>query len=134
MTDTNFSGWGFTKSKTRSTIQQKVSLKIISNTLCQKIINSIFGSLKDWSISSNSICNDASVADACSGDSGAGLLFTSEHQKFVVGMVSAGSSQCGGFPGLNTRVSEYVQWIRNKIQTKENVREEYENIQHIKLN
>ena len=126
MIDTNFSGWGLTESKTISTIQQKVSLIIIYNTLSQKIVNSIVDSLKVWSISSNRICNDASVADSCTGDSGAGLSFTSEHQKFVVGMVSAGSRQGGetAFPGLNTRVSEYVPWIRNVIQTKENIKEE----------
>ena len=84
--------------------------------MCQKITVSFF---KDITIPNTILCNDASAGgDSCTGDSGAGLFHTNENQKFVVGMVSAGGRDCGesAIPSFNTKVSEYVDWIKNCVQ------------------
>lgn len=68
--------------------------------------------------------------DSCSGDSGGGLFSNILEGKAgvenvgrvkndrweVVGIVSYGSSRCGdGNPGIYTRVSQYIQWIKQTM-------------------
>lgn len=57
--------------------------------------------------------------DSCSGDSGGPLMQTFSSDKsqwYVEGVVSFGAS-CGreGWPGIYTRVSEYVDWIKENV-------------------
>lgn len=51
--------------------------------------------------------------DACSGDSGGPLVFAGEGGPVLGGIVSTGRS-CGeaGYPGLYTRVSTYLPWLK----------------------
>ena len=60
------------------------------------------------------------LEDSCKGDSGAGLFQTVEQRIFVIGIVSFGASGCAAttIPGYNTRVSEYLEWIRDCVQGK----------------
>ena len=68
--------------------------------------------------------------DSCRGDSGGGLFSNILEGKAgvendgrvkndrweVVGIVSYGSSRCGdGNPGIYTRVSQYIQWIKQTM-------------------
>ena len=68
--------------------------------------------------------------DSCNGDSGGGLFSNILEGKAgvendgrvkndrweVVGIVSYGSSRCGdGNPGIYTRVSQYIQWIKQTM-------------------
>ena len=69
--------------------------------------------------------------DACKGDSGGPLwvyLGTKKYSKraFLVGVVSRGD-QCAGHnkPGVYTRVSHYVSWIRTAIRRATNKKKEH---------
>ena len=65
-------------------------------------------------------------ADSCKGDSGGGLYVKKNTTDFgelesspylMVGVVSFGSFECGiGVPGVYTRVSKFVDWIKNNIR------------------
>ncbi|XP_077485205.1 proclotting enzyme-like [Amblyomma americanum] len=54
--------------------------------------------------------------DACQGDSGGPLQLLHEGRYYVVGIVSGGKG-CGtpGFPGVYTRVSSHLNWLRNEL-------------------
>ncbi|XP_077485203.1 transmembrane protease serine 9-like [Amblyomma americanum] len=55
-------------------------------------------------------------SDACQGDSGGPLLLPYEGRYYVVGIISWGKG-CAipGFPGVYTRVSAYLDWLRNEL-------------------
>jgi len=82
--------------------QVKLAVKINDNKLCARDLNSII--------------------DACQGDSGGPLVLQKraddrKYRFFLVGVVSFGY-RCAvkGFPGVYTRVSEYDDWIREKVR------------------
>lgn len=60
--------------------------------------------------------------DSCRGDSGGPLMYAFTEPGalnwFVTGIVSFGPSPCGlqGWPGVYTKVSEYVPWIISKLR------------------
>ena len=59
--------------------------------------------------------------DSCSGDSGGPLIARTkdgaEGVMYLEGIVSFGSSSCSGsVPGIYTRVSKYIDWIRENIK------------------
>ena len=63
--------------------------------------------------------------DSCRGDSGGGLYMPNNEadinckvqEWYLIGIVSFGSKDCGnGKPGIYTRVSEYISWIKNNLK------------------
>lgn len=60
--------------------------------------------------------------DSCRGDSGGPLMgidsTTGKPYWFLAGVVSFGPSPCGlqGWPGVYTRMSDYVDWIESTIR------------------
>lgn len=51
------------------------------------------------------------------GDSGSPLMWLNRGQYYLIGLVSFGF-RCGefGYPSVYTRVSNYVEWIEDKIK------------------
>jgi len=94
------------------------SIKSIVNYKCEKkFVGFIDGfNLK---ISKNQICA-AGKADACQGDSGGPLVkmvksnsnLKAEKQAELVGVTSWGAGCAHNYPGVYTRVSEYIDWIK----------------------
>ena len=62
------------------------------------------------------LCASAvSGSDSCRGDSGGPLLDLTGNQATVIGIVSFGTNKCdSSIPGVYSRVSAYLDWIRNK--------------------
>jgi len=131
----NAVGWGYTDLSFTSTetqtvksatdILQVVDLPILSNSKCEEYYGSV--SFADG----KRVCAGAEKGkDSCKGDSGGplvinrinkrlkNLITTHEDSVWIqIGVTSFGSSACGnGKPGVYTRVSEYIDWIRANIK------------------
>merc|ERR1719244_602897 len=111
-------GWGrqgHNKAVTRQL--QEVSLPVISNDECMAWFNET-GS-RQWIPEETFLCAgwESGEKDACSGDSGGPLTLVREDGRVeVAGVVSWGIG-CGsaGRPGVYTRVTSYVDWIKRTI-------------------
>ncbi|KAL4085053.1 hypothetical protein QTP88_027891 [Uroleucon formosanum] len=108
-------GWGKTgENENESYRLQKVDVPIISNEDCKKM-----GYLPEM-ITNNMICAGYKEGqkDACQGDGGGPLLrhIDSSDTMEVVGIVSWGTG-CAieNFPGVYTRVTNYLDWIMDHI-------------------
>lgn len=103
-------GFGHTGVKRHSGIKRKAKLPIMSQDQCK----TKFGSIE---ITDKQLCAGGLFAiDSCSGDSGGPLM--SEGAFWTIeGVVSFGR-KCGleGWPGVYTRVSSYVDWIKNTLR------------------
>ncbi|RVO68795.1 trypsin-like serine protease [Sinorhizobium medicae] len=70
----------------------------------------------ETTIGPNQICAGTVGVDSCSGDSGSPLsMCDADNNRYQVGIVSWGKTQCGGpndrYAGVYTRVSAYHDWI-----------------------
>lgn len=68
-------------------------------------------------VTDNMVCAGGKDADACSGDSGGGLVVNYKDQAYLEGIVSWGEG-CGDpkKPGVYTRVPSYRKWIRTHMR------------------
>ncbi|KAF2896948.1 hypothetical protein ILUMI_09228 [Ignelater luminosus] len=113
------SGWGTTNEDIKSDIKLKARVPFVSNEKCQEALN-------NSDIHSNTICaGGVDGRDACQGDAGGPLMrwffyaAESRIQWYQEGIVSYGAD-CGrvGYPGVYTKVREYVSWIVENIKNK----------------
>lgn len=111
-------GWGKTETKSESNIKLKLQIPVKSNSDCTNTYKSARVQL-----GSGQMCAGGKRGkDSCRGDSGGPLMSQRMNANgafwTVVGIVSFGPSPCGmqGWPGVYTRVSEYSDWIINKIR------------------
>nr|CAD7428582.1 unnamed protein product [Timema monikensis] len=110
--------------RTGSSIQQHVSVPVVSNSFCAQVYQQ-----KRRPIERGQICAGGDQGkDSCRGDSGGPLMAGESLQRntenvngrwFVMGVVSYGPDPCGklGWPGVYTRVSEYMPWILDQLQS-----------------
>ncbi|XP_066587685.1 transmembrane protease serine 9-like [Prorops nasuta] len=114
------SGWG-SISTTNSPIMpnelQKAELPVVDLETCKQAIEDLVGPspLHETNVCTGPLTGGLS---ACSGDSGGPLIaIKSENEAEVVGIVSWGIIPCGspGAPSVYTKVSSYIDWIRDTI-------------------
>ncbi|XP_030750819.1 venom serine protease-like [Sitophilus oryzae] len=99
-------GWGQIEfSGPTSDTLQKANLDVISNAQCNYLV--------DETINNNEICTYTSGRDSCQSDSGGPLLWTNPSigRMFLVGIISHGRGCAFGYPGINTRVTYFLDWI-----------------------
>lgn len=112
-------GWGKTETRSESNIILKLQVPVKSHSEC----NSKYQEAR-VDLSSDQLCAGGEKGkDSCRGDSGGPLMTIStdlegESNWFAAGVVSFGPSPCGteGWPGVYTRVANYIPWILSKIK------------------
>ncbi|GBN63611.1 Serine proteinase stubble [Araneus ventricosus] len=107
-------GWGrLMYGGDRPRLLQSVELPVIENHICQKKFIT--------HIESSMICAGGQKGqDACTGDSGSGLVVRLDNEFVLCGLVSFGR-RCAlpHVPGVYTRVSNYTEWIyENTLSSK----------------
>ncbi|XP_017053007.1 serine protease 7 [Drosophila ficusphila] len=108
------SGWGRTTTARKSTIKQRLDLPVNDHDSCARK----FATRNIQLISSQLCVGGEFYRDSCDGDSGGPLMRRAYDQAwFQEGVVSFGN-RCGleGWPGVYTRVSDYMDWIQETIR------------------
>ncbi|XP_066250041.1 trypsin-1-like [Euwallacea similis] len=104
-------GWGRTsEGGSLPNIVQEVEVPILTLSQCRAM------KYRASRITSYMVCAGKGAMDSCQGDSGGPLLVHSGDKYEVVGIVSWGVG-CGrpGYPGVYTRVSRYLSWLKLNI-------------------
>ncbi|KAF2890882.1 hypothetical protein ILUMI_15291, partial [Ignelater luminosus] len=111
-------GWGRTENRSQSTVKLKVDVPVMSNSDCAPTYKR-----NGVTLVSSQICAGGEQAkDSCTGDSGGPLMvvdrIVKEENYIIHGVVSFGPTPCGveNFPGIYTRVADYVDWIRDHLK------------------
>ncbi|GIY02339.1 clotting factor B [Caerostris darwini] len=114
-------GWGDTTFRTEgSRVLQHVSVPIVSSEECSAAYTRVRGAAFLARGSDHVICAGLREGgkDACLGDSGGPLMLkTSDDRWSIIGVVSLGY-KCAepGYPGVYTRVTHYMSWIRGNMK------------------
>lgn len=118
------SGWGLTEHNNQpSEVKRKAVLYVQPQEPCRASL-----SKHNYTLSDGQLCASGGInVDSCAGDSGGPLTveaYTPQRDRFVyvAGIVSYGKRICGesDFPGVYTRVSSYVDWIEQTIESNRN--------------
>ncbi|XP_052858870.1 serine protease 7 isoform X1 [Drosophila gunungcola] len=108
------SGWGRTTTARKSTIKQRLDLPVNDHDSCARKF-----ATRNINLISSQLCVGGEFyRDSCDGDSGGPLMRRAYDQAwYQEGVVSFGN-RCGleGWPGVYTRVSDYMDWIQNTIR------------------
>ena len=105
-------GWGVTEEGVASDVLKQAELRVWSNDECAR-------SYGHRNISDDVMCASAPGKDACQSDSGGPLMIRDDSNQWtLIGIVSWGRG-CAQkeFPGVYTRVSQYVELIREKLKS-----------------
>ncbi|CAG9865503.1 unnamed protein product [Phyllotreta striolata] len=105
-------GWGRTsEGGMLPTVVQEVEVPILTQAQCKGM------KYRASRITNYMLCAGKGTQDSCQGDSGGPLLVHSGDKYEIVGIVSWGVG-CGrpGYPGVYTRVSKYVNWLKTNLQ------------------
>jgi len=109
-------GWGKTKTGHPSRFLQQVYMPIADQTVCTNNYLQRFNMV----VTEKQICAGSGDGkkDSCRGDSGGPLVCRRGSAWSLVGVVSAGTSDCAvkGFPGIYTRLTAYTEWIADTIK------------------
>ncbi|KAJ8958744.1 hypothetical protein NQ318_016472 [Aromia moschata] len=112
-------GWGKTETRSESNIKLKLEVPVKTNDECASTYKKASVNLNDGQI----CAGGEPDKDSCRGDSGGPLMSYDVNSNgdlvwYSVGVVSFGPSPCGmkGWPGVYTKVANYVPWIISKLR------------------
>ncbi|XP_053946959.1 serine protease easter-like isoform X4 [Anastrepha ludens] len=112
-------GWGKTETESTSSLKLKAEVAGVPISKCREKY-----ATEKILLESTQICAGGKEGvDSCRGDSGGPLISLDNTKKalsyyFLAGVVSFGPTPCGldGWPGVYTRVGDYMDWIQETIQ------------------
>ncbi|XP_021941628.1 serine protease easter-like isoform X1 [Zootermopsis nevadensis] len=113
-------GWGIydIDNPKPSVLLQTVKLPVVKNEKCEDAFKF------HAKIGRTQMCVGGEVGyDSCGGDSGGPLMkvetLDGSPRYYLLGVVSFGARKCGAtaMPGVYTRISEYMNWIMDNMQT-----------------
>jgi len=113
-------GWGHMEEAGEvSNVVNHVSVPIVDQGDCNQLYANITDKIK-LNISYDMMCAGVSEGgrDACQYDSGGPLVYydSTEQRWLLIGVVSTGYGCArAGFPGIYTKVSEFIPWIEETI-------------------
>ena len=113
------SGWGYVSYDVRRMpdLLRKVDVKVLENEVCRRWLSSDPPNA-GYRIGDRVLCAgfEEGGKDSCRGDSGGPLILKRDGRSQLIGLVSWGW-RCARprSPGVYTRVSEYVDWIRDNM-------------------
>eukprot|EP00069_Balaena_mysticetus_P016049 bmy_01906T0 len=95
---------------------QEVKVPIVGNDVCNQRYQNSSADTTSQIIQEDMLCAGSEGRDSCQGDSGGPLVCSWNGTWVQVGVVSWGDV-CGhrDFPGVYTRVTSYVSWIRQYV-------------------
>ncbi|XP_014277134.1 anionic trypsin-2 [Halyomorpha halys] len=111
-------GFGLNKEQKYSDVLQKVGLRIVDQSSCTEKYKGILNNPRD--ISEHHICAYDEGKDTCGGDSGGPIQIHHSQYKCMytlIGVTSFGAN-CSldtNFPGVYTKVSDYLEWIEDNV-------------------
>ena len=97
-----------------SSVLRETSVPITPSAVCRR-------TLRNLDIDSSvQFCAGDEGRDSCQGDSGGALSLRSAKTPdlfYQIGVVSVGPDECGGgSPGIYTRVTAFLNWIRSRLR------------------
>lgn len=112
-------GWGKTESRSASNIKLKLAIPLSDKDSCSRTYSNA-----GVRLGHGQICAGGQRGkDSCRGDSGGPLMqlgttADGDVKWTCVGIVSFGPSPCGmqGWPGIYTKVSDFIPWIVSKLR------------------
>ena len=109
-----------------SPTQQVVDLNILSSRDCKRTYLSKISYIPSFVkrpeyYAAGQVCAGFKKGnkDSCQGDSGGPLMVSTRNRIIMIGIVSFGpNNECAveGMPGVYTKVSHYIDWIRDKVR------------------
>ncbi|XP_066991103.2 venom protease isoform X3 [Anabrus simplex] len=115
-------GWGYLSfGGDKSPVLQEVSVTVFNNEECRRLYSRPEipkQNFPEGIISSQMCAGDRRGGkDACQGDSGGPLVVNNNGIRTLIGVVSSGIG-CGSkaFPGVYSRITEYVDWIEEQFR------------------
>jgi secreted trypsin-like serine protease len=91
----------------------QAQINLVSVPSCERS----YSSVARVTIGNEQLCAGRGVTDTCTGDSGGGMMLADSNGRYsVIGITSFGV-KCAeaDFPGVYTRVDEFLQWIRQNL-------------------
>lgn len=121
--DVTVIGWGDQDfGGVQASVLREVTVQIIDNKECNDAYSKLRGSSISQGITNKFICAGVPEGgkDACQKDSGGPLMIPRNGVWSLVGIVSFGY-QCAqaGYPGVYTRVTEYIDWLNQVINVED---------------
>ncbi|XP_076053596.1 venom serine protease-like [Oratosquilla oratoria] len=105
-------GWGLNSYEQRvSTRLQEVEFDLMAPEVCRDRFPRV-----EPLVTPRILCSWARGRDTCKGDSGGPVFVNIRDRSVIYGIIANGPDPCGQDPGMNTRITAYMDWIEQHVR------------------